>query len=222
MLIHWELLLRIVVGSALGGVVAVYLRFVQRELFLFAMIVAFFGAEIAQLAHVEALLTLLTAGFVAENVSERPTGEAFRGAMERSAAPVFVVFFALAGASMALSDLATLWPLVIPIVVVRLLSIWGGTWLGARWGRGSPKERRYVWLGLVSQAGVAIGLATIVAEAYPERGAQIRTLFLAVMAVNQVLGPVLFRLALDRSGEIAESSDASTRGAFDEGAVEPV
>lgn len=203
----WEIAGALVVGGALGVVVATYLRFVRRELFLFAMIVAFFGAEIARLTHVETLLTLLTAGFVAENVSERHAGEAFRGAMERSAAPVFVVFFALAGASMALSDLAQLWPLVLPIVAVRLAAIWGGTWLGARWGHASPPEQKYVWLGLVSQAGVAIGLATIVAQAYPERGAQIRTLFLAVMAVNQILGPVLFRLALARSGEIADAAE---------------
>jgi Kef-type K+ transport system membrane component KefB len=213
----WEIMGALVVGAALGGVVAIYLRFVQRELFLFAMIVAFFGAEVARITHVETLLMLLTAGFVAENVSERATGEAFRSAMERSAAPVFVVFFALAGASMALPDLASLWPLVIPIVVVRLLAIWAGTWLGARWGRASPPERRYVWLGLVSQAGVAIGLATIVAEVYPERGAQIRTLFLAVMAVNQILGPILFRFALDRSGEISEAAEeAGTEGYVEE------
>jgi len=215
----WEISGALVVGGALGAVVAAYLRFVHRELFLFAMIVAFFGAEIARLAHVETLLMLLTAGFVAENVSERHAGEAFRTAMERSAAPVFVVFFALAGASMALSDLAALWLLVIPIVLVRLLAIWGGSWLGARWGRASPPERNYVWLGLISQAGVAIGLATIVAQAYPERGDQIRTLFLAVMTVNQILGPILFRFALDRSGEIAEApeqAEPSTVGAVGE------
>jgi Kef-type K+ transport system membrane component KefB len=205
----WEIMGALVVGTALGGIVATYLRFVHRELFLFAMIVAFFGAEIAELSHVETLLMLLMAGFVAENMSEPATGEAFRSAMERSAAPVFVVFFALAGASMALSDLATLWPLVIPIVLVRLFGIWIGTWLGAGWGRASSAERRYVWLGLISQAGVAIGLATVVAQAYPQRGAQIRTLFLAVMAINQILGPVLFRLALDRSGEITDASEAA-------------
>ena len=108
---------------------------------------------------------------------------------------------------MALHDLAALWPLVIPIVLVRLVAIWAGTWLGARWGRASMPERRYVWLGLVSQAGVAIGLATIVAQAYPERGAQIRTLFLAVMAVNQIVGPILFRLGLDRGGEITDVAE---------------
>jgi hypothetical protein len=90
-----------------------------------------------------------------------------------------------------------------------LFGIWIGTWLGAGWGRASSAERRYVWLGLISQAGVAIGLATVVAQAYPQRGAQIRTLFLAVMAINQILGPVLFRLALDRSGEITDASEAA-------------
>ena len=54
---------------------------------------------------------------------------------------------------------------------------------------------------------MAIGLATIVAQAYPERGAQIRTLFLAVMAVNQILGPILFRLGLDRGGEITDVAE---------------
>lgn len=203
----WEIAGALLVGAVFGVGVALYLRFVRRELFLFAIVVAFLGAEVARLTHVETLLMLLTAGFAAENTSPRENGDALREAMERSAAPVFVVFFALAGASMALAQLPSLWTLVIPIVLVRLLAIWGGSWLGARWGRASAGERKFVWLGLVSQAGVAIGLATVVAEAYPARGPQIQTLFLAVMAVNQTLGPILFRYALDRSGEIDPGSE---------------
>ena len=72
-----------------------YLRFVKHELVLFAIVVAFFGLVISRLVHVETLLALLTAGFVTENVSRHEDGEAIRHAMERSAAPVFVVFFAL-------------------------------------------------------------------------------------------------------------------------------
>ena len=59
-----------------------------------------------------------------------------------------------------------------------------------------------IWMGLVSQAGVAIGLATVMAQAYPSRGALIRTIFLAVVAINELIGPILFRAALTRSGEI--------------------
>jgi Kef-type K+ transport system membrane component KefB len=206
--IVWEIFGALVVGALLGAVVAAYLRFVQRELFLFAIVVAFFGAEIARVTHVETLLTLLTAGFVAENASRPPAGEALRSAMERSAAPVFVVFFALAGASMHVSEFPVLWPLAIPIVVVRMAALWAGTQLGGRWGNASPGERRWLWMGLVSQAGVAIGLATVLAQVYPERGADMRTLFLTTIAINESLGPVLFRQALGRSGEISDADEA--------------
>jgi hypothetical protein len=57
-------------------------------------------------------------------------------------------------------------------------------------------------MGLISQAGVAIGLANVVVQVYPNRGVQIQTLFLAVLAINQTLGPILFRHALVRSGEV--------------------
>ena len=198
----WELGGAVVVGAALGGAVALYLRFVKRELVLFAVLIAFFGSEIARLAHVETLLTLLTAGFVTENISRRADGDALRHAMERSGAPVFVVFFALAGAAMALGEVAEVWPLVIPLVLVRTAAIWAGSRLGARKAKVEAPADRLVWMGLISQAGVAIGLATVIVEVYPARGAPIRTLFLATLAVNQTMGPVLFRMALARAGEL--------------------
>ncbi len=203
-LVAWEIGGAVIVGAALGVAIALYLRFVQRELLMFAVVVTFFGAEIARLAHVETLLTLLVAGFVTENVSKN--GAALLHAMERSAAPVFVVFFALAGATISLPELASLWPIALAIVGVRALAVWGGCHLGARWARTGDQERRYVWMGLVAQAGVAIGLVTVIAEAYPERGAQMRTLLLAVIAINQLVGPVLARFALVRSGETAEQA----------------
>ncbi|HET9684195.1 MAG TPA: cation:proton antiporter [Gemmatimonadaceae bacterium] len=200
----WELVGAVVVGSALGAAVALYLRFVKRELMLFAVLVTFFGSEIARLAHVETLLTLLTAGFVMENISRDGDGDALRHAMERSGAPVFVVFFALAGAAMAVKEVVAIWPLVIPIVLVRAAGIWTGSRVGARWARVPSKTGNLVWMGLISQAGVAIGLATVIAEVYPTRGAPIRTLFLATLAVNQIVGPILFRMALARGGELGE------------------
>jgi Kef-type K+ transport system membrane component KefB len=204
----WELGGAVLVGGALGLAVSVYIRFVKRELFLFAIMVAFFGAELARLTHVETLLTLLVAGIVSENASPRDAGLALRGAMERAAAPVFVVFFALAGASLLLAELATVWFLVIPLALARALGIWQGTRLGALWA-GAPEDiRRNAWMGLISQAGVAIGLATVVGEVYPLRGAQIRTLFIATVAVNEFLGPILFKRALVRAGEVAAGSTA--------------
>jgi Kef-type K+ transport system membrane component KefB len=209
-MVAWEILGAILIGAVLGGAVALYLRFVQRELFLFAIIVAFFGDEIARLTHVDTLLALLTAGFVMENVSRGGEGAALRHAMERSAAPVFVVFFALAGAHMAIAEIRALWFLIIPIVIVRIGAIWLGTRIGAKWARVPGPEGRYAWMGLVSQAGVAIGLATVVGQVYPNRGAQLQTLFLAVIAINETLGPILFRHALVRSGEASDAEGSAS------------
>jgi Kef-type K+ transport system membrane component KefB len=119
---------------------------------------------------------------------------------------VFVVFFAIAGAQLELRQLYSIAPLVLPIILVRAASIWAGTRIGARWA-GTGKEGDRIWLGLISQAGVAIGLATVVAQAYPVRGAELRNVFLGVMAINQIFGPILFRHALVSSGEVAAADE---------------
>jgi Kef-type K+ transport system membrane component KefB len=209
--VGWEIAGALVVGAAFGAVIAASLRFVEKEIFIFSIVVAFFGNELAHFAHVDSLLTLLVAGFVVQNLPAKT--DHLRHAMERSAAPVFVVFFALAGAQIDLVEVVRLWPLVIPIVVVRAAALAVGTHAGAVWARSEPVIGRYGWLGLVSQAGVAIGLATVVVQVFPEHGTSMRTLFLAVLAVNQVVGPILFRWALKRSGELEPVKDTTSRAA---------
>jgi hypothetical protein len=218
-MVAWEIGGSLLVGIALGAAIALYMRFVKRELLLFAIVVTFFGSEIARLAHVEVLLTLLVAGFVVENGTKQGAAELLH-AMERSAAPVFVVFFALAGAAIIVRDVLLIWPIAVAIVAVRALAIRFGCQIGARWSNAADLERRYVWMGLVAQAGVAIGLVTVVSEAYPERGSQMATLFLAVIAINQLLGPILSRLALKRSGEIESDSAVSVRASATTPSVE--
>jgi Kef-type K+ transport system membrane component KefB len=211
-LVAWEIGGSLVVGAALGGCVALYLRFVHRELMLFTMLLTFFGAALARVAHVETLLMLMTAGFVAENVSHTERSDAMRHALERSAAPVFVVFFALAGAQIAIREVVAVLPVVLPIALARGVAIWVGCRLGARWARAELVEQRYAWMGLVSQAGVAIGLVALVSGLYPEAGSQMRTLLLSLIAVNQIVGPILFRRALVASGELPRAEPAAAAG----------
>lgn len=197
----WEIGGALLVGGGLGAAVALYLRFISRELVIFALLVALLGAELARVLHVETLLTLLVAGFITENAGGG-RGEQFRHAMERAAAPIFVVFFALSGARIDPLAVLPLWTVVIPIVLVRIVAIYTGIQIGGRWAKVEPIVRDNAWFGLVSQAGVAFGLAAVVAEVYPSRGESLRALLLATIAVNQTLGPVLFRLGLQRSGEV--------------------
>ena len=54
---------------------------------------------------------------------------------------------------------------------------------------------------MVSQAGFALGLSVIIARAFPEFGESFRSLAIATVAINEMIGPVLFKLGLDRAGE---------------------
>jgi len=212
-LVLWEIVGALLIGALLGGLVVVYLRIVERELVFFALLIAVLGAEVTSLAHVETLLALLTAGFVAENFS-RGLGHRLREAAERAAAPIFVVFFALAGAKISIPGLASTWYFVVPLALARIASIWGGTRLGLRWAGQRGPELGGVWMGLISQAGVALGLASVVAKAYPQRGEALRALFLGLIAINETLGPLLFRRSLVSAGEVdPEAASPQAAGA---------
>lgn len=200
-LIVWEIFGAVLLGAILGGLVSLYLRWQAGELFIFAIAVALFGGELARAAHVETLLMLLTAGFVMENISGGK-GHELRHAMERSAAPLFVVFFALAGAKIVPADVAALAIVAVPVVIMRAVGIRAGSRLGAKWVGASEPVRDHAWKGLISQAGVAIGLSSILAQSIPSIGQSLQVLILAVIAINETAGAIFFRRALVASGEI--------------------
>jgi Kef-type K+ transport system membrane component KefB len=116
--------------------------------------------------------------------------------------PVFVVFFAMTGAELRVQEFAAFWPLVLGFVLVRIGALYASGRLGGRWTRAEEPVARYVWTGLVPQAGVALGLATTVADRLPTIGLAMQTLTVGIIAVNQAVGPVLFRRGLERAREV--------------------
>jgi hypothetical protein len=115
---------------------------------------------------------------------------------------VLIVFFAAAGASLDLDALRAIGLIALGLGTVRLLLIRSGTRLGVRLGGVEPELGHLAWMGLISQAGVTLGLTMIVASEFPPWGATLQTLVLGLIALHQLVGPVLFRHALARAGEI--------------------
>jgi Kef-type K+ transport system membrane component KefB len=196
-----EVLGSIFAGALVGGVLSLYLRYVKRELVVFAVVVVFATAAAAQALGFELLLSLLVAGFFVENVAP-VRAEPLVETLHLMAVPVFVIFFAMAGAELHLGAFAEVWPLALGVAVVRLGAVYAGSRAGARLGKAEPIVVQHVWTGLVSQAGVALGLATIVADRLPGLGAAMQVLIVGVIALNESVGPVFFRRGLDRAGEI--------------------
>jgi hypothetical protein len=56
-------------------------------------------------------------------------------------------------------------------------------------------------MAYLTQAGVAIGLAQIAERQFPEIGMYLTTVILAVISLNQVIGPITFKFALQRVNE---------------------
>ena len=191
-------------GALVGGVLSLYLRFVKRELVLFAVVVVFATAAAAQALDFELLLSLLIAGFLVENVAP-VRAEPLVDALHQMAVPVFVIFFALAGAELHIQQFLALWPVVLVVALIRIGGIYAAATGASRLAGAEPSVIRYGWTGLVSQAGVALGMATIVADRLPVVGIAMETLVIGVVAFNESLGPILFRWGLLRAGEVRTS-----------------
>jgi hypothetical protein len=62
---------------------------------------------------------------------------------------------------------------------------------------------------LISQAGLTLGLAAAIERTFPQLGGGFRSLVIGTVAVNELVGPVIFKLALDRSGETGRAGRVS-------------
>jgi len=210
--LSWEIFGSFAFGACVGALFAFYLRYVGREAALALVAVCAIIAGVGSQLHVEPLLAALAAGLVVENIAP-PRGDMLKEAAERGALPVLVVFFAAAGASLQLDALAVIGWIAIAVSALRMALIWASMRVGAKYAGIGPPVGDKVWMGMVSQAGVTLGLTLIIAGEYPTWGAMVQTLVVSLIALHQFIGPVLFRAALSRAGEIGKmdvAEDADT------------
>lgn len=200
-----EVLASLAAGAVLGSLLIFYLARVNKEVALFLLAMVVLAVEVV--GHVETywhfhlhfLLIFIAAGFVVENASAR--GEIMIQGLERSSLPVYVIFFTFSGVGLDVDSLRLLWPLAIGFVIWRVMLLYISTYAGASMAGEERHTRQLSWTAFVAQAGISLGLAELVALQFPHMGHQIRTFVLAIVAVNQLIGPVLFGWALRRVGE---------------------
>jgi len=201
LVLAWHVLGSLGVGVGIGGLMVLYLRFVEKEVLLFLVGVVYVATYLSNAFHLDPVLLFLAAGFTVANFSAH--GEAMIDSVQQLSMPVFVVFFTLAGARLHLEELAHLWPFALALVSVRAVAVFLGVGLGARIGKADPGTRRYGWMGFLSQAGVAITLAAKLGEDLGAPGRTLSTLLIAGVAINEMIGPVLLERGLILSGEVA-------------------
>jgi Kef-type K+ transport system membrane component KefB len=207
-----EIVGSIAVGTSLGLALAAYLRLVGKNLLLVLVALGFGLTEFMRYIHIDPLLSFLTAGFVVQNLSLQ--GDKLLHAVEQASSLVFIVFFATAGAHLDLPLLGRLWPIALGLSSARaLVTVLTASW-ASRVAQDPPVIRRWGWSALISQAGLTLGLSVVIVRTFPEFGEGFRSLVIATVALNEMVGPVLFKYALDRTGETQNHSatDEAARG----------
>jgi Kef-type K+ transport system membrane component KefB len=198
-LLGHEILASIAVGVTLGLGLAVYLRLVGRQLLLVLVAIGFGLSDTFTYIGVDSLLAFLSAGFVVTNLSDQ--GPKLLESIEQTGSVVFVVFFATAGAHLDIPLLKQMGPVAVALCASRALFTVIAGRISSRVAEDPAILKRWGWSSLVSQAGLALGLSVVIARAFPSFGEGFRSLAIAAVAINEMIGPVLFKFALDRSGE---------------------
>lgn len=198
--VSWELFGSAGIGCFVGMILGLFIRKVDGGHAMFATMLCIVVAEVAAPLHLDTLIVMLAAGLYLENVSDADAHKLI-DSFEAASLPVYLVFFALAGVTL---DIDRVIALIIPvsvICVVRAAAFWAGCRVAARRTQADSVIAQFAWLGLVPQAGLALALAVIIGRTFPSFGPGASALIIGVVAINQLVPPILLRLAMLRSGE---------------------
>merc|ERR1740117_1269363 len=140
----------------------------------------------------------------------------FANILSKAAPYVFLPFFTLTGVSLQLDEVAKTFPLAMFVFSHRVISI-----LIASYGAGrlylDALQTKWLWLTLLSQAGVALGLAFEVRERFPAWGGEFTTLILSVVVLNQLFGPPLCKVGLKMLGTFPSANDNPVESKLSDG-----
>ncbi len=149
--------------------------------------------------HIEALLVCIIASYRITNYSKLRVD--LHKIIEDLGPLVYAAFFTLVGASLALDVLLNMWYVELFLFVVYFISLFIGTYLGNTFAANPKIYRRIGWMPFLTQAGVGFALIYEVSGSFPEWGNQLATVIIAVIILNQIIGPPLFKWALKLVGE---------------------
>ena len=155
------------------------------------------------------LLTCIAMGTVLANL-KRNSSRVF-GSVNDFAAPVYVLFFALAGASLDMSILRTVGAIGVAYIFARASGKMLGAAVGAKAVKADENVVKYLGLALLPQGGVSIGLAVLVRQILPQYAPAVTTIIMFSVMIYEILGPICAKIAIQKAGEIGGMDKVNQR-----------
>jgi len=119
-------------------------------------------------------------------------------------APLYILFFVLSGAELELSvftDIAIV-GIGVVYIIARSAGKISGAAVSAKMMKCEPNIVKYLGITLLPQAGVALGMSLTAANELGAEGAIIRNIALFAVLIYELVGPMMTKVALTKSGDI--------------------
>jgi Trk K+ transport system NAD-binding subunit/Kef-type K+ transport system membrane component KefB len=143
----------------------------------------------------EPLLICIIGSFVLTNYSKHRIE--FSELLDEISPFIYIIFFTLTGASLSLQVLYSVFGIAFALFFLRLLTMFFGGIFGVYAAKDKKEYRFIAWMPYLTQAGVALGLATIISDEFPTWGHEFETIIIAIIVINQLIGPPLFKWSLN-------------------------
>lgn len=204
-----EIGLSLLIGAVLGFVVSGGVKvFHSRANRLTIIILCIFaGVALSKLWNLSSLLLCMMIGAIYCNFDTHT--EPVMDVYDRWSHPLYVLFFVVSGAQLNVKILLEVGIVGIVYIVSRVIGKYSGAALGATLAKAEPNVKKYLGFTLLPQAGVAIGMAQVVAVDFPTYSSIITTVVLSATLVYELIGPLITKTALEKAGEIVKEDKKS-------------
>jgi Trk K+ transport system NAD-binding subunit/Kef-type K+ transport system membrane component KefB len=145
--------------------------------------------------RLEPLLICIIGSFALTNYSKHRIE--FSEVLEDISPLIYIIFFTLTGASLSIQTLISVFGIAVALFFLRLITMFFGGVFGVYAAKDPKKYALIAWMPYLTQAGVALGLATIISNEFPVWGHQFETIVIAIIVLNQLVGPPLFKWSLN-------------------------
>ena len=192
----------IVIGLGVGFLISKWEEHVEDQAELLMIIVAgiILTVGLAMSLNLQPMFATLILGAITTNLSMMH--RLVYVEVRQIEQPLYIAFFVLAGASLHLELLPGLGLFGIAYLLMRALGKVIGTYVIGKWRKFSTSINRYLGIGMVAQAGVAIGLIDYVDRIDPELGLILTPIILSTVLVYETIGPPVIEYVLIRSGDV--------------------
>ncbi len=155
--------------------------------------------------ELEPLLIAIVASFYVTNYTTY--NHEFEVILEHISPYIYIIFFTLTGDSLSLQTLIEVVEIALILFIIRIITLVIGGIIGVMAAKDDKKYTKIAWMPYVTQAGVAIGLTTMISNTFPEWGHEFETIIIAIIVLNQIIGPPLFKWAIKYVGEAHQKQD---------------